>query len=230
MHCEIQNQCSVICYNVYFCHDNSRRDWHGNVHDNVNVFGLGGIDLLRCCCCCDRASTETCYCQYIHKLLLWACKKYCCCKYNIHERTPYINHLVADLYRWSWGRWRVSEARCEIATTSTSHIFECWAESSLATDTGENQSAVPCDNDVIRSDWVRPIGLRHLEFHARTLYFTFQQTCIFVTCILYVMYIYAYWKLAYCTAETLPFKSLGSVRFFCLVWKNKYYFYSAWMH
>ncbi len=49
MHCEIQNQCSVIYYNVYFCHDNSQRDWHGNVHDSVNVFGLGGIDLLRCC-------------------------------------------------------------------------------------------------------------------------------------------------------------------------------------
>ncbi len=41
-----------------FCHDNSRRDCHGNVHDNVNVFGLGRIDLLHCCC--GRASTETC--------------------------------------------------------------------------------------------------------------------------------------------------------------------------
>ncbi len=48
----------------------SRRDWHGNVHDNVNVFGLGRIDLLRCCCCCGRARTETCYCQYIHNMLL----------------------------------------------------------------------------------------------------------------------------------------------------------------
>ncbi len=48
-------------------------DWHGNVHDNVNVFGLGGIDLLRCSCC-GRASSETCYCQYIHNMLLWACK------------------------------------------------------------------------------------------------------------------------------------------------------------
>ncbi len=34
--------------------------------------------------------------------------------------------------------------------------------SSLATDTGENHSAEPCDYDVIRSDWVRPIGLRQL--------------------------------------------------------------------
>ncbi len=34
----------------------------------------------------------------------------------------------------------------------------------------ENQSAVPCDNDVIMSDWVRFIRLRHLQFHAITLY------------------------------------------------------------
>ncbi len=42
----------VVC-KPYFYHDNSRRDWHGN----VNVFDLGGIDLLHCCCC-SRASTE----------------------------------------------------------------------------------------------------------------------------------------------------------------------------
>ncbi len=42
--------------------------------------------------------------------------------------------------------------------------------SSLATDTGENQSAEPFDNDVIRSDWVGPIRMRQLQFHARTLY------------------------------------------------------------
>ncbi len=55
-----------------------------NVYDNVNVFSLGGIDLLHCCCC--RASTETCYWEYINRL--WACKKYCCCTYNIYEITP----------------------------------------------------------------------------------------------------------------------------------------------
>ncbi len=41
---------SELCFEMYFCHDNSRRDWHGNVHNNVNVFGLGRTDLLRCCC------------------------------------------------------------------------------------------------------------------------------------------------------------------------------------
>jgi len=55
------------------------RDWHGNGYGNVNVFGLGGIDLLHCSC---RASTETCYCQYI--LLLWACQTRCSCTFNIH--------------------------------------------------------------------------------------------------------------------------------------------------
>ncbi len=48
---------------IYFCYDNSWRDWHGNVHDNVNVLGLGGIDLL--CCCCGRASTETCCFEHV---------------------------------------------------------------------------------------------------------------------------------------------------------------------
>ncbi len=71
-----------------------------------------------------------------------------------------MNHLVADLYRWSWGRWRVSEVRCQTATAIKSQVFEYWAMSSLATDTGENQSAEQYDNDDIRSDWVGPIGLR----------------------------------------------------------------------
>ncbi len=53
-----------------------------------NVFGLGVIDLL--CCCCCRASTETCYCQYIQDMLLWACMKFCCCTwYNTYESPPY---------------------------------------------------------------------------------------------------------------------------------------------
>ncbi len=113
-----------------FCHDNSLRDWHGNVHSNVNVFGLGGIDLLRCCCC-GRACTEICYCQYIHNMLLWACKKYCCSKYNTHiyitymKKKPvaYMNHLIVEGFRNT----------LQTAIASTSHIFECWAESSLAT-------------------------------------------------------------------------------------------------
>ncbi len=70
---------------IYVHHNNSRRDWDGNVHDNVNVFGLGRIDLLHCC---GRSSIEACYCQYIHNMLLWACTKHWCCTYNIHEITP----------------------------------------------------------------------------------------------------------------------------------------------
>ncbi len=169
----LQNKGNLLCcpHKLQFCHDNSQRDWHGNVHDNVNVFGLGGIDLLRFC---GRASTETCYCQYVHNMLLWACKIYCCCIYNIHEITPYSIHVSprSRSIQVELGKVKVFWSTLRTATTSTSHIFECWAESSLATDSGENKSAVPCD-DVSRSDWVRPIRLRHLELHARTLYLSY---------------------------------------------------------
>ncbi len=36
----------------------------------------------------------------------------------------------------------------QTATISISQVLECWAASSLAIDTGEDQSGVPCDNDV----------------------------------------------------------------------------------
>jgi len=96
---------------LYFYYDNSRRHRHGNVHDNVKVFGLGRIDLLHRCYC-GRASTETCYCQYIHNMLLWACKKYCWTYVWNKPHIAYINHPASDLYMWSWGRWRASEACC----------------------------------------------------------------------------------------------------------------------
>jgi len=38
----------------------------------VNLFGLGGIDLL-------YYKYGTCYCQYAHNTLLWASKTCCCC-------------------------------------------------------------------------------------------------------------------------------------------------------
>ncbi len=107
-------------------------------------------------------------------MLLWACKKYCCCIYNIHEITPYSIHVSprSRSIQVELGKVEIFWSTLRTATTSTSHIFECWAESSLATDSGENKSAVPCD-DVSRSDWVRPIRLRHLELHARTLYLSY---------------------------------------------------------
>ncbi len=134
-----------------------------------NVFGLGVIDLL--CCCCCRASTETCYCQYIQDMLLWACMKFCCCTYNTYESPPYSiqespcsRSIQVELGKVE-GSWSTVNYY-----SKQSQVFEYWAVSSLATDTGENESPVPCDDDVIRSDWVRPIVLRHLEFHARNLY------------------------------------------------------------
>ncbi len=75
---------------LYFCHDNSRRDWRGNVHDNVNVFGVGGIDLI---CCCGRANTKTCYHQYIQT---------CCCKYSGAKKYLVSHQLCkfSHLKRW----------------------------------------------------------------------------------------------------------------------------------
>jgi len=59
----------------------------------MDMFGLRGIDLLRCCCC--RASTRL-------------------VTTNIHNRKHELP--VADLYRRSWGRWRVSESVLQTAT------------------------------------------------------------------------------------------------------------------
>ncbi len=68
------------------------------------------------------------------------------------------------------GFWSVLQT----ATSSVSQVFECWAASSYATDTGKNQLWLACDDDVTMSYWVRSIGLRHLQFlhqfPARTLY------------------------------------------------------------
>ncbi len=129
-------------------------------------------------------------------MLLWACKEYCCCKYNIHEITPYSIHesprsrsIQVELGKVE-GFW----STLWTATVSTSHIFECWAASSLATDTGESQSAVPCDNDVIRSDWDRPIGLRHLEFHARTLETFFLHSTFCSGTFIRISIIILYWE------------------------------------
>ncbi len=38
-----------IALKIKLCHDDSRSDLHGNVHEIVHVFNLGGIDLLCCC-------------------------------------------------------------------------------------------------------------------------------------------------------------------------------------
>ncbi len=73
--------------------------------------------------------------------------------HSIHD------HPVADLYRWSWGRWRVNTPKY-LNVEQRAHCR----------DTGENQSAVPCENSAVMSYWVRSIRLSNLEFHTRTLY------------------------------------------------------------
>ncbi len=134
---------------------------HGNVHDNVNVFGLSY--LLRCCC--GRASTETCYyCQYIHNMLLWACKKYCCCTNNIqYEITPIYSIHESHRSRYIQGELGKVEgfwSALQLLQQAQANLIGCCYK--------KNQSAAPCD-DVIMSAWVRPIRLCHLELHDRTL-------------------------------------------------------------
>jgi len=101
-------------------HDGSQSVWHDNGYDNVEMFGLGGIGLLRCCfcyfCCCCRASTGLATAN-THDTQLRA-RRAAAVQYSIHELP------VADLYRWSWGRWRVSESAAA-ATANAEQVFEC---------------------------------------------------------------------------------------------------------
>jgi len=124
--------------------------WHGNEYDNVDIFGLGRIDLLRCCCCrvkvrshctfrpidfhsypceCVRAETQACHITTVaasNEILhvqsnrglstgLATANTYktrCCEQVKHAAAVQYSVHdwPVADLFRWSWGRWRVSES------------------------------------------------------------------------------------------------------------------------
>ncbi len=63
----------IYIYKIHLCHNNSRRDWHGNVHDIVNMFDLGGINLL--CCCYMRLS------RYWELLLPINTSITCCCEH-----------------------------------------------------------------------------------------------------------------------------------------------------
>jgi len=108
------------------------------------------------------------YLQKVH--LLEAFRKCSHCVHLVPRCTAYHTDYTWFSLSLLFHEFTVSGACCKLLA-SASHIFECWAASSLVTtDTGVNQSAVPCDNGVIGSDWVRPIRLHHLEFHVRTLY------------------------------------------------------------
>uniref|UniRef100_A0A8C2DDH5 DEAH (Asp-Glu-Ala-His) box polypeptide 32b n=1 Tax=Cyprinus carpio TaxID=7962 RepID=A0A8C2DDH5_CYPCA len=45
----------------------------------------------------------------------------------------YMNHHVEDLYRWSWGRWRVSEARCKLLELCQNAVYTFKGHFSLIT-------------------------------------------------------------------------------------------------
>jgi len=116
------------------------------------MFGLGGIDLLL------ESEFRTCYCQYINRHS--AAVQYC-----IHELP------MADLYRWSWGRWEVSESALQLQQMLSKYL-KVGQASSLATDTAGTNQLCPKENDVIASRLsLGPISLCHLEFHDRTLCF-----------------------------------------------------------
>jgi len=66
---------------------------------NVKVkFCLGGLGLL-CCCCC--------FCWLL--LLLPIDTQTSCCVHLINALLHEYINSIADLGRWNWGRWRVSE-------------------------------------------------------------------------------------------------------------------------
>ncbi len=140
------------------CH--SRRDWH-----LVMYLVFAGIDLLRCGRTVPRLATAkistTCCCEHVGNpaavhITIWKPQ------YRIHD-SPRSRSIQVELGKVE-GFW----SALQNAITSISQVFECWAASSLATDTGENQSDVTCD--VIMSYWVRSIGLRHLEFMPELVY------------------------------------------------------------
>ncbi len=108
---------------------------------HVKVFGLGGIDLLRCCC--SRAITETCYCQYIHRYIGHTPALH----HNIHDITP------QQIYTGGAGEGFLKRAAA--ATASISQLFECWAASSLLLMWKENNWLWHVNNDVIILEWVR---------------------------------------------------------------------------
>ncbi len=81
-----------------------------------------------------------------------------------------MNHLVADLYRWSWGRWRVSEALCKLLQWALVIYLNVEQRAHWLLIQERTNQLCHVIMMSLGSDWVRPIGLCHLEFHGRTLY------------------------------------------------------------
>ncbi len=73
------------------------------------------IDVLRCWCC-GRASRPTANSSI--DLLLWACRKNCCCTYNIYEIT--IIYIKSSR---RWVRWRVIKLGCNCDSKHLTKYF-----------------------------------------------------------------------------------------------------------
>jgi len=72
----------------------------------LTIFGLGRIDLLGCCCC---------WSLLLQSLLLpihHTIYQYCCDQVRHAAALQHSVHgwAVADLYRRSWGKWRLESA------------------------------------------------------------------------------------------------------------------------
>ncbi len=83
-----------------FCHDSSLRDWH--VMYMTILMHLIFVEQI---CCCVRArmrlvtanTSTTCCCEHVRNTAAENIT------YMKQPNIAYMNNLVADLYRWSWG-------------------------------------------------------------------------------------------------------------------------------
>ncbi len=138
-------------------------EFSGNIHGSVNGFGLGGIDLWK---------------SKNRDFLLPIYQQICCCEYvrntaDIYEKIPiydiYKNNPGANLDRWSWGRWRVSEAHCNCYTN---HLLSIWMLSSKLIGCWCEKNPISCAKWIMMSLYhidLEPNDLCHLEFHYRNL-------------------------------------------------------------
>ncbi len=73
---------SASCMQKYLCHDNSRSDLHGNVHDNVNVFGLG-----------RNRSAAAATAEQVPRLATANTSTTCCCEHVRNTAAAHITYI-----------------------------------------------------------------------------------------------------------------------------------------
>ncbi len=104
----------------------------------------------------QQSNCKTCYCQHIHNTLLWAYNKYCCCTYNKWNNSHIWhtwNNPVTYLYRWSWGRWRVSEVRWNC--NSKHWVLNVEQQAHWLLIRNKTHQLHHVNDDIMVSDWVK---------------------------------------------------------------------------